>query len=543
MKNLLIILSALFLFIGCESQYDTYEDVAGGGKIRYVGKVSGLKIESGWERFVLSWDATNDPTVTKYMLVWSGDGERDTAFIDGSWTSFDTASDMAQVGLSDFRFTAQSYIFQLYAMDAEGRKSKESMVVATPMNSLHPSVKFLPKAEAKSYFIPASDGSVDVTLLLKPRDLKEKFAQVRYVDNSGAEKFYELTADDYAAGFVQFNMDGDEDAIFIERHIELEDCIDLVKLVGDIAQSVPKSDVAYDETLRNEVIRVYDIPNTDEEYALFCDTVKNLQIDYSINTLSDIVTYKNLNRVVLGSGRYNLRLTSADLTRNEKSKFNDNVIEVAALKMMKSKNPDFKVKIYHDHFLIGSDLMEVTDLVEGGRYTDAPVMPSGLTFWETGYTASHDDAASNLQGLYFNAQDQNYNNYDLGAKMFDYYSDLKEQTVAREYVAESNFINELNMTVTMTTSPYQFANLNGIAIRQLYREDDSDADVKHMPTKVSVMYRSGFRPTFVVRDVQLGTARGEITVINFPRQITSSEIYITFDVPDGKVVIDDVMFF
>ena len=46
--------AALFA-ISCEDLEDTYDEFAGDGMIRYVGKCTDVTVKLGWERLIVEW--------------------------------------------------------------------------------------------------------------------------------------------------------------------------------------------------------------------------------------------------------------------------------------------------------------------------------------------------------------------------------------------------------------------------------------------------------------------------------------------------------
>ena len=73
MKNkwihIIWILCALF-WVGCEDLEDTYDEYAGDGMIRYVGKCSNLEVQSGWNRLKVKWKGNLDAPIDKETITW-----------------------------------------------------------------------------------------------------------------------------------------------------------------------------------------------------------------------------------------------------------------------------------------------------------------------------------------------------------------------------------------------------------------------------------------------------------------------------------------
>ncbi len=538
MNKIIIILSALLFVVSCESQEATYEEFAGDGKIRYVGKVNDLSIESGWKRFVLDWKESNDPLIDKYLVVWSSDGVRDSVIIDGTFTNFDTSRDIAD----GYEFTSASYIFEMYAMDANNNKSKVSMLVGTTINDSHPSVQYLAGIEGKAIFLDNEEGGTDATIILRDRDLKEEYAKIRYVDNTGADSEYELSTADYERGYVTLNIQRGLSQLYVDRHIRLEECIDLVKIEDDIAQTIVNIPFAVDESLMQEIMRSHGVSNS--QFNDFCDSVTVLKLDYSLVSMADIVTFPKLERLILGSGRIrSSMLNYVDMDNSEKSSLFDKSIDIKAIKMIKSEiNDKFKVQIYNDHYSMGASLTEVENLLDG-NYTDNAPIPAGIEFAETRYTSDMDSESFNPS--YTRLSFGSYTYYDNAFKLFDYFPDLSAQNVVREYaISLGETETEATVEINVSYSPYTYT-ANGMAIRHIYRDDIDNVDLENKPSTCSISYRaSTSSPVVSIKsDVVLGNGRGEMTIIYFDQPINFEYLHLTLPLNEGKVTIDDVLFF
>ena len=75
--------AALFV-IGCEDLEDTYDEYAGDGMIRYVGKCSNVEVQPGWERLRVSWKNNLDATIKRVKISWQSeeDSEPFVRYID-----------------------------------------------------------------------------------------------------------------------------------------------------------------------------------------------------------------------------------------------------------------------------------------------------------------------------------------------------------------------------------------------------------------------------------------------------------------------------
>ena len=66
--------AALFA-VGCEDLEDTYDEYAGDGMIRYLGKCSNVDVQPGWERLRVVWKNNLDATVKRVKITWQSEKE------------------------------------------------------------------------------------------------------------------------------------------------------------------------------------------------------------------------------------------------------------------------------------------------------------------------------------------------------------------------------------------------------------------------------------------------------------------------------------
>ena len=76
-------LLAVLLTAGCsESLEETYDEFAGDGMIRYLGKCADVSVNPGWERLQVVWKHNIDAGVKKVKITWSSDKGSGEIFAD-----------------------------------------------------------------------------------------------------------------------------------------------------------------------------------------------------------------------------------------------------------------------------------------------------------------------------------------------------------------------------------------------------------------------------------------------------------------------------
>ena len=188
LKYLINLFIASISLIACnESLEDTYGDYAGDGRIRYVGKCSGLDATPGWYRLSLKWMNSIDATIDSIRVTWtaSSDVIRDTLL-----NSTDTTLILDNLQDGTYRIGLES-------VDKRGEKSLEITTYARPYTENHEIVKTFTQAITKFYRVGNNlvfftdkwnDDIVDLNL--------------HYTGTDREEKIYELTKERMNEGFL-----------------------------------------------------------------------------------------------------------------------------------------------------------------------------------------------------------------------------------------------------------------------------------------------------------------------------------------------------
>ena len=201
LRYLINLFIASMSLIACnESLEDTYSDYAGDGRIRYVGKCSGLDATPGWYRLSLKWTNSIDATIDSIRVTWpaSSDVIRDTLL---NATDTTLILDNLQDG---------TYRIGLQAVDKRGEKSLEITTYARPYTKNHEIVKTFTQAVTKFYRVGNNlvfftdkwnDDIVDLNLHCTDRE----------------EKIYGLTKERMNEGFLTVENVDMEKPITISR--------------------------------------------------------------------------------------------------------------------------------------------------------------------------------------------------------------------------------------------------------------------------------------------------------------------------------------
>ncbi|MEQ2978743.1 DUF4998 domain-containing protein [Butyricimonas faecihominis] len=335
LKYLINLFIASISLIACnESLEDTYGDYAGDGRIRYVGKCSGLDATPGWYRLSLKWMNSIDATIDSIRVTWtaSSDVIRDTLL---NATDTTLILDNLQDG---------TYRIGLQSVDKRGEKSLEITTYARPYTENHEIVKTFTQAITKFYRVGNNlvfftdkwnDDIVDLNL--------------HYTGTDREEKIYELTKERMNEGFLTVeNVDMGEPITVsrVGRITGTSDTIQFNSLTLENKRTLT-SDFMSAIQCRYGFSTATSVLET--EFNHFLDTVRVLEFDYNLNTLEDILYCPKLEKIVLGKNRY---LVERFTTKENYSVLYD---EARSLKVLNEANRLMGVKVerYANHYLTG----------------------------------------------------------------------------------------------------------------------------------------------------------------------------------------------
>lgn len=282
------LLAAVALWASCgESLEDTYSDMAGDGKIRYLAKCSELTATAGWKRIYVEWKNGVDATVEGIKVKWSAnDVERDT-----------------MLPPTDTTCTLENLVDGSYRIDVcSVNGDKESLMSTTyvrPYTETHEIVLAFTRGISKCY--PVGDNLAFFTDVWS--DNIEEVA-LHYIGTDDKEKTFPLTREVYEKQFNTVEGIDFEQPITITRLGRIEGCPDLIQfepLELDMSR-------VFTSDFKNALERRYGITDkTPDEKVIFdqfVDTARVLEFDNDITTLEDVLYFPNLEKVVIGKNRY-----------------------------------------------------------------------------------------------------------------------------------------------------------------------------------------------------------------------------------------------
>ena len=286
-----LLLAMVALLVGCnESLEDTYSDYAGDGKIRYVAKCSDLDIVPGWERLILSWVNGTDATIDKIKVAWMFEGQRDSVYLPGTATSYELTN-----------LVDGTYQFYVSAVDKFGNESLVETYSGRPYTRDHELMRSFSRGILKSFFV---NGKMIFFSDQYSANIVE--IKLQYKNSGGETKYYEfenpssydalITIDD-----VSMNP---ADSVYILRKGTLENSPDTVVLDPVTINRKKNFSAGFVHAITARYGYSTETQEKEDAFLEFIENVEELELDYSIESLEDILFCTNLKKLVVGKNRH-----------------------------------------------------------------------------------------------------------------------------------------------------------------------------------------------------------------------------------------------
>ncbi len=337
-KYIVPMLAVVSLF-SCESLQDTLGEEGNSGKIRYVGMVSDLKADAGWERLLISWENSIDPNIENIKLEWRYDEVIDSVILDKEETEF-VIDDLA---------INSSVEINVVNLDAEGNESLPVLALSRPYNFEHESYTSYTTLVEKYFITPEADGSNRVNLFFTAWNENVTEAHINYYDMSGEVK--SIAIDSAAVVGLYMSIEDVKatgtkaDSIWITRRGTIGESIDTIPEVSTTLSLEP----VFSSDFRNLLIREFGLESETVKFDReFCATIEEFSVDYTIYDLREILYFPNLKVLKLGSNRYMLAnqdldyMSEVNVSRLHSSQY--------ALEQFDMINPSFRIERYASHY-------------------------------------------------------------------------------------------------------------------------------------------------------------------------------------------------
>ncbi len=388
--TILLSLLACLSFAGCEDLEDTYEEYAGDGPVRYLAKCENLSVESGWERLIVKWDNKLDPNRNGVWLQCQSNA-----------VQFDTLLPAGCDSCSVNGLPDGTYSVTVAAVSENGDTALVEQGNGRPYTENHEAVLSFTRGISKYVFLK------DNLVLFAGYKTDEMVDFVlHYTGTDGEAREYGLT--DNMGPYMELSevlrgVDASQPVTLARRGL-LEGCPDTITFP---AYTLDPTAVSMASDFQGRLL---------ERYGEVDLTRTELELDYDLSSLEDIIYFPNLQKLVLGKNRYYTNpnpyfVPVSQLTGGWDAENRT----YFSIDLLHELNPDFAIENYKGHYgidqwtydfvtdmgvrtvpadfqLLGTEGFVVT--ADGGEVDGSALFDDDVTtIWEAPVTqtqASHD---------------------------------------------------------------------------------------------------------------------------------------------------------
>lgn len=295
---------ALIGMVSCESLEETYDEYAGDGMIRYVGKCPPPEISRGWYRLKVKWRGNIDAAIHKVKLSYQGENETEPTVL---WIEpqdiLDNESLMDSIYLENLENSV--YTITLSNVTADSMESIAETAYERPYTLEHEDLRSFTRGIVNFYVLGDR-----LALFLDEANENIIKMDLSYWDKSGTHHLWDMKEVMETSYIYPFLMEKIYDyVILLEEEIDftqpitvlrkglLEGCIDTVSFNPDT--------LSLDEEVWSSGFSRYLTRRFGKNYTRAdIESVEEIELDYNITTFRDLLYFPNLKKVVLGKNRY-----------------------------------------------------------------------------------------------------------------------------------------------------------------------------------------------------------------------------------------------
>lgn len=292
-----------FCVVGCEDLEDTIDDYTGDGRIRYIGKCSGLQVNPGWERLQVIWKGHLDATIKQVRIRWQS--ELDAQPFD---TLVEPQNVLENPELMDTIYIKglQDALYEVSVCNIteDGTESKPEVLTVRPYTKRHENLRAFPLG-ISNYFALREVNKLVVVTDGSNSDLKE--AELHYWKTNGEKEIWNIKR-----RMSNYVMSGDRESMFILDDVDFSDPENkpiTVKRKGKMTECIDEIDfdpetLDVDQVIWSSGFVSLMNKNYGSAWESDIEHLTELYIDYDLPTFYDLFYLPNLKKVVLGKNRY-----------------------------------------------------------------------------------------------------------------------------------------------------------------------------------------------------------------------------------------------
>lgn len=529
-------LFAVLFMTGCsESLEETYDEFAGDGMIRYLGKCSNVEVNPGWERLQVVWKHNIDAGVKKVKITWQSDKGSGEMFAEPCDPDSEDLMDTVYIEhLADVMYTVR-----VNNVAADGRESLVEEKYGRPYSFDHEDLRSF--SRGVTAFSRMGD-KLAVVLDQSNENIKEML--LCFKDKAGNEHTWDMKAHSrdslsYKA-YGYYDVDLGRDYLFL---LPDEDGVDIDfgqpitvqrkgKLLGCVDEINFKDEQLHlGERLWSTAFSQLMLGTYGPDWESRVDDLETLEMDYDVISMQDLMYFPNLKKVILGKNRY---MSSLYVKSNHST--TDEYVGLVMLQFLKNTRPDFTVERYNDHYFFHLDALGTPSLQAykaAGKLTD-------LVFVEkdsSNLLAKPTYTPLDTTGWEITCSDTVYNGYkDNGAAMLlfdglrhvkiDYGWGQVFESDVEVYFEPAETIGASVVTVTYDMKTPQI--VEGFKVGQPTRHQKGDTDylLSSFVVEFSVDGLTWTEANYTNGSFSIGNSPGEETYLRVPEDLQTPVRYI-----------------
>ncbi len=306
LKYVYVLLASIAL-VSCQTLEDTYAEYAGDGSIRYVGTPTDMTIAPKWGELNVEWVNSIDPNIDSLLVKWSYTTNDNTYEFSKKLPGGETKYTIPVQEMHDEAIAGEADIIdkivnvttevKVISIDIHGTESKSATIYSRPYNPLHEEVLAYPLLVSSSFSYNGTG-----ILFFSQWNQKVETLKISYQTSAGTQEL-NYTSDNLPADVLLPGLT--DPNITIERYGYL----------GNIDTENPENNVM--RNLVNEVSLVHTFSSgwdvlLNEKFpsanGIFDDNFRNsiteLDIDFAIVSLNELLAFPNLEKLNFGKNRY-----------------------------------------------------------------------------------------------------------------------------------------------------------------------------------------------------------------------------------------------
>lgn len=294
---------AAFFVVGCEDLEDTYDEYAGDGMIRYVGKNSDLEVQPGWYRLKVKWKDNIDAAIAKVKIAYQTETDAEPSVIYVEPKDI-TESDNLMDSIYLENLSDAVYTISVSNISVDSVESMVTTAYARPYTESHEDLRSFSRGIVNFYVIDDR-----MVVFLDEENLNIKEMMLNFWDTRGEKRewdiLYKMQNATWRLGSDYIFLLPEEEGVgidfdrplVIERKGMLEGCIDTINFIPD---TLDLSERVWSAGFTRWLTKEFGAGYTEEDI----NSVTQIDLDYDMVTFRDLFYFPNLEKVVLGKNRY-----------------------------------------------------------------------------------------------------------------------------------------------------------------------------------------------------------------------------------------------